>query len=1058
MNRAIAWFAINPVAANLLLLLIVLGGAVTIPSIPREVYPEMSGDSVTVSVEYRGAAPAEVESAVCIRIEEKLLGVDGIDRVTSVAREGSGVVTAELLSDADPRRVLDDIKARVDAIDTFPGEVEKPVIKRDVKSLTAIELAVFGDADEHTLGHLGRQIRDEISTLPGVTRVDMRNARPYEVSIEISEPALRRYGLTFDAVARAIRRSSLDLPGGSIRSPTGEVLLRTKGQAYRGADFARIPILTRDDGTRLTVADVATVVDGFEDVDRWARFNGQPAVMIRVFRVGRQNVLKITETVEAYLEELRLRLPDGVSVTPWAVQSEMLRGRLATLLENGRNGFFLVLVVLALFLRLRVAFWILFGLPLCFLGTLWLMPAFGVTLNSNSVFAFIIVLGILVDDAIVIGENIYTHHESKGWSPRAAIDGTQEVALPVVFGVLTTVAAFAPLLLIPGMMGRLMAPLPICIILALGFSLLESTLILPSHLAHGRDRDPSTARFAVQRLWRSMQGSANRGLQWVINSLYRPALATALTWRYTTLATAVSVLLVTVAALYSGQVNFVFIPSIGGDHVITSLSMPLGTPSSQTAKAMEHLELTAMQLAASIDAGRDNNIIKFMYTAIGEQQWGSGGNRSPVQRGIPGAHLGEMVIELVEEDERAVSADELMRRWRDAAGTIAGAVDLTFSAKVISAGAPINIQLRGPNTADLKTAAAQVREHLAGYPGLVDITDTFRGGKRELQLDILPAAETLGLNLSDLGRQVRQAFYGEEVQRIQRGRDEVRVMLRYPPEQRRSLADIENMYVRTRNGGEVPFRSVARVSPGTGFAAISRTDRQRTVDVVTDIEPGGNANAIISDLNESFLPRLLATYPGMTYSFEGEQREQGQTLDAIRKGMLLALVAIFALLSIPLRSYVQPLLIMAAIPFGMIGAVIGHVLLGHPLSMPSLMGVVALAGVVVNDSLVLVSYVNAQRRKGVSLTEAVRNSGAARFRPILLTSLTTFAGLLPIMTETSFQAQFLIPMAISLAFGVLFATVVTLLLVPALYLILEDLRAISARTSRTAQTQTPAKA
>jgi multidrug efflux pump subunit AcrB len=1041
-NRAIAWFVGNPVAANLLLFLIVLGGVATLPSLRLEVYPEISADAITISVDYRGAAPAEVESAICIRIEEKLQGIDGIDRVHSIAQEGNGVVTAELTIDADARRVLDDVKARVDAIDTFPEEAEKPVIQRVVIPERVVELTLSGRTDEAALATLGRRLRDEIANLPGITRVEVRNARPYEIAIEISEEALRRYGLGFDAVARAVRRSSLDLPGGSIKSRAGEVLLRTKGQAYYGADFARLPVLARDDGTRLTLGDIATVVDGFEEVDRWARVDGDPAVLIRVFRIGQQNALEITRAVHTWVDETRRHLPEGITLNVWYDRSEMLRDRLATLLENGVDGFLLVLVVLALFLRLRVAFWILAGLPLCFLGTLWWMPMFDVSINSNSLFAFILVLGILVDDAIVIGENIFTRHESEGWTPHAAVTGAQEVAVPVVFGVLTTAAAFAPLLLIPGTMGRLMAPVPICVLLTLGFSLLESTMILPSHLAHGRDRDAGSARWRVQRWYRAVQGVAGGGLQRFIAGVYRPALEAALHWRYVTVAGALALLLVAAGLLAGGWLPFVFVPSLSGDHAIAALSMPLGTPARRTSAGLAHLEESARRAAATIDAEHGGRIVAQMYTAIGEQSWGGGSHRSPVARAQSAAHLGEVVLRLAPEDERAVAAAELLRRWRENTGAIPDAVELTFTGNLISAGEPVNVQLRGADIEDLRGAAAELRAHLAAYPGLVDVADSFRGGKRELLLDIRPAAQALGLTLADLGRQVRQAFYGEEVQRIQRGRDEVRVMLRYPPQRRRSLADIENMYVRTTSGAEVPFREVARVVSGTGFARIERADRQRIVNVTADIEPGrGNANEIIRVLRQDFLPKLAARHPGVTYSFEGEQREQAQTLGAIGRGALLSLVGIYALLAIPLRSYTQPLLIMSAIPFGMIGAIGGHLLLGLPLSLSSLMGLVALAGIVVNDSLVLVSYVNLRRQRGLALREAVRGAGVARFRAILLTSLTTFAGLVPIMSETSYQAQLLVPMAVSLAFGVLFATAITLFLVPALYLILEDLRA-----------------
>jgi multidrug efflux pump subunit AcrB len=1039
MNGLVAWFAANPVAANLLLVLIVMGGAVTTPGIRREVLPEITADAVSIAVEYRGAAPAEVESAICIRIEEQIQGVEGIKRVTSTAQEGVGTVVAELALRADMRKVLDDIKAQVDAIDTFPEEAEKPDIQRVAIVERVMEIALSGDVDDGTLARTGRRIRDEISSLPGVTRVDLKNAPDYEVSIEISEESLRRHGLTFDGVAEAVRRSSLDLPGGSIKTRAGEVLLRTKGQAYDAPDFRRIPILAREDGTRLRLGDVAEVVDGLAETDQWARFNGQPAVVIRVFRVGQQNALEIVDTVGTYVAAEDARLPDGLHLTAWYDRTSLLRTRLDALIENGRNGFFLVLIVLSLFLRLRVAFWILFGLPLCFLGTLWWMPAFGVSINSNSIFAFILVLGILVDDAIVIGENIFTHHERRGWSVDAAIAGAQEVAVPVVFGVLTTAAAFAPLLLIPGPMGQLIQPIPMCVLLALFFSLLESMLILPSHLAHGADRGPEQARFGFQRSWRRLQSRIDGGLQRFIRERYRPALEFCLVWRYTVAATAFAVLLLTAGLFAGGWIHFAFIPKLGGVHAIAHVELPLGTPARETSEVLRAIEEHATRAVGEIEAETGEVVARHMYTSVGEIRWG-GGSGTATSMSRSGSHLGEVVIQLTAEKDRSVSAETIVNRWRNTVGVIAG-VELGFTADLISAGEPINIALRGENLDQLRAAADRLKEVVAAYPGVVDVSDSFRGGKRELQIDILPTAEPLGLTQADLGRQVRQAFYGEEIQRVQRERDDVRVMLRYPRNRRETIAAVENMFIRTADGEEVPFQTVARIREGLGFDAISRTDRQRTVNVVGDVDlETGNANQVVEDLEKTFLPELAREFPDVVHYMEGEQREQSDTLAAMRRGSAIALLAIYALLAIPLSSYTQPLLIMLAIPFGLIGAVVGHIALGTILSMSSVMGMVALSGVVVNDSLVLVTYVNGRHANGVALSTAIREAGVARFRPILLTSLTTFAGLVPILFDTSYEAVLLRPMAISLAFGVLFSTIVTLLLVPTAYAIMEDLR------------------
>ncbi len=1043
MKGLVAWFASNPVAANLLLVLIVFGGAVTLPKIRREILPEISADAISITVEYPGAAPTEVESGICIRVEEQIQGVEGIKRVTSTAQEGRGIIIAEVALHADMSKALDDIKTQIDAIDTFPDEAEKPEVRRIEFAERVMEIALAGPVDDTTLARVGRRVRDEIAGIPGVTRVDLKNAPDYEISIELSETSMRRFGLTFDGVAEAIRRSSLDLPGGSIKTRSGEILLRTKGQAYRAVDFNRIPVITRDDGTRLLLRDVATVVDGLAEVDQSARFNGDPAVVIRVFRIGQQNALEIADAVLEYIDKENARLPEGLSLTAWYDRTELLRSRLETLIENGRNGFFLVLIVLSLFLRLRVAFWIVFGLPICFLGTLWWMPSLGVSINSNSLFAFILVLGILVDDAIVIGENIFTHHERRGWGVNAAITGAQEVSIPVIFGVLTTAVAFAPLLLAPGPMGRMIRPVPICVLLALGFSLLESMLILPSHLAHGTDRGPEQARFAFQRVWRRIQAAIDRRLQWFIREVYRPSLERCIEWRYTTLSIALAGLLVT-SGLFAGDwIRFAFIPKLGGGHAIATVELPVGTPSRITSEALRQLEAYGNEAVRQLENEEGETLAQHMYTSVGEVRWGNGHASATGANATRGSHVGEVVIHLTPETDRSLPAEAVTNRWREVTGTLPG-VELGFTSNLISAGEPINIALRGDSLDQLREAAESLKKAIATYPGVVDVSDSFRGGKRELQIDILPSAEPLGLTLSDLGRQVRQAFYGDEVQRVQRDRDDIKVMLRYPRDSRETVAAVEQMFIRTPSGDEVPFFTVASVRDTVGFAAISRTDRERTVNVVGDVDLEiGNANAVITDLQKEFLPSLEARFPGVDAALEGEQREQSDTLGAMGRGGALALLAIYALLAIPLQSYVQPLLIMLAIPFGLIGAIVGHLALGTILSMSSVMGMVALAGVVVNDSLVMVSYINQKRAEGVPSMEAIRDASAARFRPILLTSLTTFAGLVPILSDSGFAGALLRPMAISLAFGVLFATTITLIVVPTAYAVMEDFLAVS---------------
>jgi multidrug efflux pump subunit AcrB len=1105
-KRAIAWFAENHVAANLVMAILIVGGVTTMFSITQKFFPDMDIDMVTIGVEYLGAAPEEVEEGVCIRIEEEIEGVEGIEKIQSTATEGAGAVFAELITGADVRKALDDIKNRVDAITTFPEETEKPVISNIVLRHAVIDVALSGQADERTLKVLGQRVRDEIAALPGVTQVELRFARPYEISIEVPEESLRRHSLTFDQVARAVRRSSLDLPGGSLKTAGGEILLRTKGQAYRGQEFEDIVVLTRSDGTRVTLGDVAHIVDGFEDIDVYARFDGAPTVLVQVFRVGDQDMIAISDRVKAYVAEARAWLPDGIELTVWQDSSRVLRDRLSTLIRNGRNGFLLVLMLLAIFLRPRLAFWTTIGVPVSFLGALWLMPAMDLSINVISLFAFILVLGILVDDAIVVGENVHTQEQQTGERLRSAIQGTQEVAIPVIFGVLTTVAAFVPMLLVPGPMGQAFSVIAWIVILCLMFSLIESQLVLPAHLGHGRSLgsvaelslilvpislillfsvSPNVRVFlAVASLtaillfllyrtgelsriagrFMRMQANVASALARFVQEKYRPLLARALEWRYLTVAAGLALFLWTAGVIASGRMHFSFFPPVEADYVVALLTMPQGTPVEVTGEAVHHLEEAAGELRTELDAKfarAGQSQVRHVLASVGQQPFREHQSQGPGGSGrglFGGAHLGEVILELAPGQERGISASNIAQRWREIAGAIPDAVELVFVSDLFSAGEAVNIQLQGPRIDHLRQAANRVKAELAEYPGVVDIADSFRAGKQELKLAILPSAEPLGLTMQDLARQVRQAFYGDEAQRIQRARDDVRVMVRYPQAQRRSLGDVESMRIRTPDGTEVPFSTVARAELGRGFAAIQRSDRQRVVNVTADVDRTQTTpNDVLAPLLATQLPEIIADYPGMSYSLEGEQREQRRALGGLLRTYVLALVAIYALLAVPLRSYFQPLLIMSVIPFGMIGAIGGHLLLGRSLSFFSVIGMVALSGVVVNSSLVLVDFVNRRRAEGVALDDAVRQASVARFRPIVLTSLSTFAGLTPLMLERSLQAQFLIPMAISLAFGVIFAAFITLFIVPSGYLMLEDLRLLQQRLLHSRPQPAPAQ-
>ncbi len=1054
MNGVVQWFVRNGVAANLLVIFIMLAGLMSIGSIKREVFPEVDSGMVSVDVQYLGAAPEEVEEGVCIRIEEAIQGLEGIKQITSTAREGNGSVMVKLLPNADASKALDEIKTRVDAIDTFPEEAEKPVIQEIMIRKQVINIAIAGPLDEASMKRFGEQVRDELVSLPDITQVELGNVRPYEVSIEVSEQTMRKYGLTFDEIASAVRRSSLDLPGGAVKTEGGEILLRTKGQAYEGEEFGNILLRTRPDGTQLYLRDVANVVDGFAETDKEGRFDGMRSVLIQVFRVGDQNALDVSETVYKFVDEMKSRVPEGMLITTWQDDSSYLKSRQQLLAKNGMYGLLLVFLTLALFLRLNLALWVSFGLAVSFLGTLWVMPWLDVSINLLSLFAFILVLGIVVDDAIIVSENIHAHQEREEDKKSAAIRGAQEVSKPVIFAVLTTVAAFLPLLMVPGSTGKVMKVIPAVVIPTLLFSLIESLLVLPNHLSHWKAKQAERAG-TLKGAWERLQARFARRLDQFIQKFYQPLLGQALRWRYLTVATAVGVMIVTMGLVGGGWIKFQFFPPVEGDNMAAILTMPLGTPASVTRKAVEQIEASALALRDRIDGDQKEggkSVFRHILSSVGQQpfnktqQEGAGNFVAD----FSSAHLGEVHIELQASESREGSSSiELANEWRELTGDVPGATELMFTASIFSSGEAINIQLVGSDFERLREAADALKQKLRSYTGVIDISDSFRDGKREVKLGIKSAAEGLGLSQLDLGRQVRQAFYGEEAQRIQRGRDEVRVMVRYPEGERRSLGDLEDMRIRTPKGVEVPFYEVAEVDMGRGFSSIKRVDRSRAINVTADVDVSqANANEVIADLEKSFLSTLSENYPGVFYTWEGEQREQAETMEGMLSGYPLALLIIYALLAIPFRSYLQPFIVMSAIPFGLVGAVWGHVIMNMDLTILSMFGIVALSGVVVNDNLVMVVYINRFRDRGGKLIDAVRQAGVARFRPILLTSLTTFVGLVPLILEESVQAKFLIPMATSLAFGVVFATTISLLLVPAGYLVLEDIKGLFASRSQ----------
>jgi multidrug efflux pump subunit AcrB len=1031
----IAWFAGNHVAANLLMLFIIVAGLMSAMSIRQETQPEFELNRIQVIVPYLGAAPQEVEEGVVIKVEEAIQDLDGIQSIRSQAYEGSGNVMIEVKQNADLNEVMSEVKTRVDAISTFPALTEKPIISKLEVERPVIVISIHGDLDEFARKALAQEMRDDLMQLPEVNKVLNLGDRAYEISIEVSEQTLRKYGLTMSEVSQAIRNSSVDLPGGAIKAVGGDILLRTEGQVYTGSAYGQLVLRTFADGTRLKLGDIATIKDGFVETDEYARFDGEDAGTLQVVAGGQDNEIETSAAVKRYVAAKAATLPDGVEIDTWIDLSEYLQARLSMMYDNMIMGALLVFVMLSLFLRMKVAFWVIIGLPVCFLGALWLMPLWPVTVNLISLFGFIIVLGIVVDDAIIIGESIYTTIRSDGHTLENVVKGAHRVAIPATFGVLTTIAAFAPMLFVGGIPGPFFEAMSFVIILCLAFSLIESKLILPAHLTAARipdiDEDdlfhpqrqiPLSER--IPRAFLKVQRHVQHGLHSLINDYYRPALQRVVDYRGISIATFMALLILTVGLLGSGIARVVVFPEIASDFIQVRMEMQRGSSATARNRAVDKIEAALLKINADYVRDNPNSLPVISHLGVFTD----------------GDSSAQIFAEMPFDPDRPYEMTEVADMWRDAVGEIAGMKELEFSgASHIGGGPPLSFRFSGPDYAALEAAAIELASELGDYDGVFDIVNSSASGGDEIKLSIKPEAEALGLTIASLGRQVRQAFYGEEAQRIQRGKDELRVMVRYPIEERRSVADLENMRIRTPDGSEVPFGSVANVSFGESYSRISRLDRERTITVSANIDPERvEPQQIIQTVSAEFIPEMLSRYPGVKYGLAGASEEQRDFLRNLQIAAIAALFLIYALIAIPLRSYSYPLIIMSVIPFGLIGAVIGHVIMGKAISMFSLFGLIALAGVVVNDSLILIDHANKARADGTPARQAIVDAGAARFRAIVLTSFTTAAGLMPILFETSTQAQLVIPMAISISFGIIFATVITLFLIPALYLLKDD--------------------
>jgi multidrug efflux pump subunit AcrB len=1024
----VAYFANNIVAANLVMAVLLIGGLSAGLSLTAQIFPSIDPGIITVSVPYPGATPSEVEEGITRRAEEAVFGIEGVDRVVSRASENFGSLTIELKDFVDAKEVLDDVESAIDQIADFPpGDAEQADIVR-VESLNEVmTLVVYTDYSEKHLRRAAERLEQDLLTLPSVSLVSMLGKRDYEISIEVSEESMRQYGLSIEQVAGAVRSSSLNLSSGEIRTEAGDLLLRTNTKRESGDEFADIVLRARADGSTLRLGDVATIRDGFVDSDLVNQFNGKDSVLLTVSASEAEDILEIADDIRGLLDSYQPM--EGVSVDIWSDQSEILRDRLSLLIRNGTLGFALVFLFLVVMLDLRLAIWVAMGVPISFMGAFLFFDFLDVNINMISLFALIIVLGIVVDDAVVVGENIIAEHEQGHDGLLGAILGVKGVISPVMIGVLTTMAAFAPLLFVTGQFGQILGDVPIVVIVVLAMSLIEAFFILPAHLAHGGE----WSRWPLD----AFQQRVSHGLAHFRDNRLLPAIRLALRFRYVTVVIALIFLIGSVSLLTSRAVEFIFFPTLEADFMRGDLTFPIGTPFATTEAAAQRM----VDAAYATNQETGGTAFKSVSVTIGGQTTTGGGPGGGSSVSVAN-HLASIAIYLNPEPLRTDSAIELERVWRNKVGDIAGAESLSFSAEFFFGGPDVQYELTHADDDILNEAVDSLKVSYATIPSAYDIQDSFSPGKRQYDIELTAAGEAVGLTPAAVARQLRRNFFGEEVQRIQRGREEIKVMVRYPENQRRSTQDLYNARIRLSDGSEVPLRTVARLIESRGYSSIDRVDGLRIVTVSAEVDTNVQTPTEVNSLIQAeMLPALKKQFPGLQYKQSGIGQQQSEDLSSLGQLALVAMLVMFAMIASQLRSYSQPLIIMAAIPFGAAGALIGHWVLGYNLSFISIFGIIALSGVVVNDSLILIDRYNRFRiDTDLSPLEAIVAATQRRFRAIILTTATTALGLTPMLFETSIQAQFLIPMAVSLATGIVFASIVILFLVPVLIMVREDLR------------------
>ena len=1020
---ALSWMAQNRVAANLLMVFLLLGGLIIARNTVQEVFPEISLDTVFASVSYPGASPEEVDEGIILPIEEAISDIDGIKEVISTAKEGVGTVSIEAVLGTDLQKLKDDVKDAIDKITSFPDDAEEPSVVIPSRKREVLYLTIYGDLDDITLRNTAENIRLKLLEHNEISQVDLTGIKDLEMSVEVSGDTLKKYNLKLGDIANKIKAASIDLPGGTIKTKEKDILIRLKEKKNYTKEFAKIPIITNTEGDAVYLSDIAKIKDGFAETNSIMTYNGKPAINIEVYRVGKQTPVTVSDAVKEKIEEIKSSLPEAVHIDIPHDRSDMYKDRLDLLISNAFIGLILVFFLLGLFLEIKLAFWVTIGIPISFLGSFLFIPQMGVTINMISLFAFIVSLGIVVDDAIVVGENIYQHRQLGKSFIDSAIYGAKEISTPVIFSVLTNMVAFSPLYFVPGVMGKVFMNIPVVVISVFAISLIESLLILPAHLSHKNRAKQNRLMSFINR----KQQAFNEKFKYFIENVYSPFLQLSLKFRYVSFTIAILILVIVFAYIKSGRMGFSLFPKVESDFAYIEAVLPYGSSIEEGEKIQQILFNSVNKTKTELGGSKQ---VKNIMSRIND-------------------NVVTMRIFMESSETRPYHTNEFVQRWRENTGNIAGLESLKFVSNLGGPGsndAELTIDLSHQDLDVLKKASKELAEEIGKFSIASDIDDGFAPGKEQIDFVLKKEAYMLGLTPTEIANQIRNSYYGKEVLKQLRGRNEIKITVRLPKNERVSEYNLNEMEILSPNGTFVPLRDIVHIKKNRAYIDINRRNSKRIITVSSDVNPPSRTPEIISVLKSKIFPKLKRKYPGLNFSFEGKQAQQKESLDALKQGALIAFILIYTLLAIPFKSYIHPLIIMISIPFGIIGAVTGHLIMGYTLSLLSIFGIMALAGVVINDALVLIDFANRKVRENSTPFSAIVNAGLMRFRPILLTTLTTFFGLAPMIFETSMQARFLIPMAISLGFGILFSTLIILVLVPALYLIIEDFKKIVKKT------------